>query len=73
MCAARRKRPERWNSNEKKVNSYHDPLDGADRILVMHKGRLRETGTHNELLALKGIYWNLYRLQFKDQEIARAS
>jgi ATP-binding cassette subfamily B protein len=48
-------------------------IQRADRILVMHKGRLRETGTHNELLALKGIYWNLYRLQFKDQEIARAS
>jgi hypothetical protein len=37
MCAARRKRPERWNSNEKKVNSYHDPLDGVDRILVMRQ------------------------------------
>jgi len=48
-------------------------IQRADRILVMHKGRLRETGTHSELLALKGIYWNLYRLQFKDQEIARAS
>jgi ATP-binding cassette subfamily B protein len=44
-------------------------IQRADRILVMHKGRLRETGTHQELLALRGIYWNLYRLQYKDQEM----
>jgi ATP-binding cassette subfamily B protein len=43
-------------------------IQRADRILVMHKGRLRETGTHQELLALKGIYWKLYQLQYKDQE-----
>ena len=41
----------------------------ADRILVLHKGRLRETGTHQELLALRGIYWKLYQLQYKDQEL----
>jgi ATP-binding cassette subfamily B multidrug efflux pump len=40
----------------------------ADRILVMHKGRLRESGTHQELLAARGIYWKLYQLQYKDQE-----
>lgn len=40
----------------------------ADRILVLHKGQLREMGTHAELLALRGIYWKLYRLQYKDQE-----
>ena len=40
----------------------------ADRILVMHKGRLRESGTHQELLALRGIYWKLYQLQYKEQE-----
>jgi ATP-binding cassette subfamily B multidrug efflux pump len=40
----------------------------ADRILVMHKGRLRESGTHQELLAQRGIYWKLYQLQYKDQE-----
>ena len=40
----------------------------ADRILVMHKGRLREIGTHQELLAQRGIYWKLYQLQYKDQE-----
>ena len=43
-------------------------IQRADRILVMHKGRLRETGTHQELLALRGIYWKLYQLQYKDQE-----
>jgi ATP-binding cassette subfamily B protein len=35
----------------------------------MHKGRLRESGTHQQLLALRGIYWKLYQLQYKDQEI----
>ena len=40
----------------------------ADTILVMHKGQLREQGTHQELLALHGLYWRLYRLQYKDQE-----
>jgi ATP-binding cassette subfamily B multidrug efflux pump len=40
----------------------------ADRILVMHKGVLRELGTHQELLAQRGIYWRLYQLQYKDQE-----
>ena len=45
-------------------------IQRADRILVMHKGKLREIGTHQELLALRGIYWKLYQLQYKDQEIA---
>jgi ATP-binding cassette, subfamily B, multidrug efflux pump len=44
-------------------------IQRADRILVMHKGRLRETGTHQQLLAQRGIYWKLYQLQYKDQEI----
>ena len=43
-------------------------IQRADRILVMHKSRLRESGTHQELLALRGVYWNLYQLQYKDQE-----
>jgi ATP-binding cassette subfamily B protein len=42
----------------------------ADRILVLHKGRLREQGTHQELLAQRGIYHRLYLLQYKDQEVA---
>jgi len=45
-------------------------IQRADRIVVMHKGRLREMGTHQELLAVRGIYWKLYQLQYKDQEIS---
>jgi len=49
-------------------------IQRADRILVMHKGKLRESGAHQELLALRGIYWKLYRLQYQEQEIqARTS
>jgi len=40
----------------------------VDRILVMHKGRLREAGTHNELLRQRGIYWKLYQLQYRLQD-----
>ena len=47
-------------------------IQRADRILVMHKGKLREMGTHQELLALRGVYWKLYQLQYKDQEFAQA-
>ena len=41
----------------------------ADVILVMHKGQLRETGTHQQLLTQRGLYWKLYQLQYKDQEL----
>ena len=41
----------------------------ADTILVMHKGQLREMGSHQELLAERGLYWKLYQLQYKDQEL----
>jgi len=41
----------------------------ADRILVFHKGRLREHGAHQELLAQRGIYYRLYQLQYKEQEL----
>jgi ATP-binding cassette subfamily B multidrug efflux pump len=44
-------------------------IQRADRILVMHKAQLREIGTHQELLALRGIYWKLYQLQYKEQEV----
>ncbi len=44
-------------------------IQRADTILVMHKGQLREQGTHQELLAVHGLYWRLYRLQYKDQEL----
>ncbi len=42
----------------------------ADTILVMHKGQLREQGTHQQLLAERGLYYKLYQLQYKDQEVA---
>jgi ATP-binding cassette subfamily B protein len=42
-------------------------IQDMDRILVLHKGELREAGTHQELLAQRGIYYRLYQLQFKDQ------
>ena len=45
----------------------------ADVILVMHRGQLREMGSHQQLLALHGIYWKLYQLQYKDQEVGEAS
>jgi ATP-binding cassette subfamily B protein len=45
-------------------------IQQADRIIVMHKGRIREAGSHQELLAARGVYWKLYQLQYKDQEVA---
>jgi ATP-binding cassette subfamily B protein len=44
-------------------------IQRADTILVMHKGKLREQGTHQELLAMHGLYFKLYQLQYKDQEL----
>ncbi|MEO7144363.1 MAG: ABC transporter ATP-binding protein [Bryobacteraceae bacterium] len=44
-------------------------IQRADQILVMHKARLRESGTHQQLLVQRGIYWKLYQLQYKDQEL----
>ena len=44
-------------------------IQKADRIVVLHKGRVREVGTHQELLAERGIYYKLYQLQYKEQEI----
>jgi ATP-binding cassette subfamily B multidrug efflux pump len=44
-------------------------IQRADKIIVMHKGQVREMGTHQELLAHRGIYYKLYQLQYKDQEI----
>jgi ATP-binding cassette subfamily B multidrug efflux pump len=45
-------------------------VQNADKIIVMHKGKVREMGTHQQLLAQRGIYYKLYQLQYKDQEIA---
>jgi ATP-binding cassette subfamily B multidrug efflux pump len=44
-------------------------IQHADRILVFHKGRLREQGAHQDLLAQRGIYYRLYQLQYKEQEL----
>jgi ATP-binding cassette, subfamily B, multidrug efflux pump len=43
-------------------------IQRADKILVLHKGHLKEQGTHQELLRQRGVYWRLYQLQYKDQE-----
>jgi ATP-binding cassette subfamily B multidrug efflux pump len=43
-------------------------IQDMDKILVFHKGELREMGSHQELLARRGIYYRLYQLQYKDQE-----
>ena len=48
-------------------------IQHADRILVFHKGRLREQGAHQELLAQRGIYFRLYQLQYKEQELHNGS
>ena len=47
-------------------------IQRADTILVMHKGQLREQGTHQQLLTHRGLYYKLYQLQYKDQELAAA-
>jgi ATP-binding cassette subfamily B multidrug efflux pump len=44
-------------------------IQNADRILVLHRGRVREIGRHQELLKQKGIYYKLYQLQYRDQAI----
>jgi ATP-binding cassette subfamily B protein len=41
----------------------------ADKIMVMHKGQVREMGSHQQLLSQRGIYYKLYQLQYKDQEM----
>src|ERR1700757_1383319 len=51
------------------IEHWLSTVEGADTILVMHKGHLREMGTHQQLLAHRGIYWRLYQLQYKDQEL----
>ncbi len=43
-------------------------IQRADKIIVMHKGKVREMGSHQQLLAQRGIYYKLYQLQYKDQE-----
>src|SRR5450755_4703470 len=45
----------------------------ANKIIVMHKGKVREIGSHQQLLGNRGIYWKLYQLQYKDQELPVAA
>ena len=47
-------------------------IQNASKIIVMHKGRVREVGTHQELLQKRGIYYKLYQLQYKDQDLVVA-
>jgi ATP-binding cassette subfamily B protein len=47
-------------------------IQDMDKILVLHKGEVRESGTHQQLLARRGIYYRLYQLQYKDQEVQAA-
>lgn len=44
-------------------------IQRCDRILVLHHGDLRESGSHNELLGLRGLYWRLYKLQYSDEKL----
>jgi ABC-type multidrug transport system fused ATPase/permease subunit len=48
-------------------------IQNANRIIVMHKGQVREIGAHQELLEQRGIYWRLYRLQYSEQSSALSS
>jgi ATP-binding cassette subfamily B protein len=44
-------------------------IQKCDRIMVIHHGELRESGSHNELLGLRGLYWRLYQLQYSDEKV----
>lgn len=48
-------------------------IQSADKIIVMHKGKIREMGNHQDLLAQEGLYYQLYQLQYKDQELVATS
>ena len=48
-------------------------IQKCDRIIVLHHGELREAGTHNELLANRGLYWRLYQLQYSDDRVPHLS
>jgi len=48
-------------------------IQNADKIIVMHKGKIREMGSHQELLVQEGLYYQLYQLQYKDQELVASS
>jgi len=44
-------------------------IQNSDKIIVLHKGEIKEVGTHQQLLSKRGIYYKLYQLQYKDQEV----
>ena len=48
-------------------------IQNANKIIVLHKGEIREIGNHQELLAKRGIYYKLYQLQYKDQELVKSN
>jgi len=48
-------------------------IQKCDRIIVLHHGEVREIGTHNELLANRGLYWRLYQLQYSDEKLSHLS
>lgn len=48
-------------------------VQSADRIIVLHHGEIREQGTHQELLAERGLYWKLYKLQYADSRSVLAT
>jgi ABC-type multidrug transport system fused ATPase/permease subunit len=48
-------------------------IQHSDKIIVMHRGKIWEQGTHQELLALGGLYRKLYELQYKEQEEQKAA
>lgn len=45
-------------------------IKNCDKIIVLHKGKIREVGSHDELLDMKGMYYNLYSLQYKDEVVS---
>ena len=48
-------------------------IQNSNKIIVLHKGEIREIGNHQELLAKRGIYYRLYQLQYKDQELIKSN
>jgi ATP-binding cassette subfamily B multidrug efflux pump len=48
-------------------------IQRCEQIVVMHKGRIREVGSHQELLAARGLYYRLYQLQYKEQELEQVT
>lgn len=47
-------------------------IKNADKIIVLEKGRIAETGTHDELMAAKGLYAHLYNIQYRNKQAVQA-